>query len=208
MVPKEGDKSILPFANGLAKLGGKGSEFRTSDRIRSKREKNTEVIFKEKRTNRILQFNNKNKMIWKQNLISGVFLEAFIYRQHVREVQKLCMPQESSFLIPLKYMDVVRRTNTTWDVLQEGQIDDCGTLIMVIGGNYQGWDRFHQVHHFAQWPTSRIHVVWGEVDKDPSNVQARVQIARSLVVYVKEISPKRKISIGQKRRRSSTMHAG
>ena len=68
-------------------------------------------------------------------------------------------------------MDVVRRTNTTWDVLQEGQIDDCRTL-MVIGGNYQGLDRFHQVHHFAQLPTSRIHVVWGEVDKDPSNVQA------------------------------------
>ena len=104
-------------------------------------------------------------------------------------------------------MDVVRRTNTTWDVLQEGQIDDCRTF-MVIGGNNQGLDRFHQVHHFAQWPTSRIHVVWGEVDKDPSNVQARVQIARSLVVYVKEISPKRKISIGQKQRRSSTMHEG
>ena len=35
-------------------------------------------------------------------------------------------------------------------------------------------------------------MVWGEVDKDPSNVQTRVQIARSLVVYVKEISPKKK----------------
>ena len=35
----------------------------------------------------------------------------------------VCVPQESSFPIPLKYIDVVRRTNTTLDVLQEGQMD-------------------------------------------------------------------------------------
>ena len=33
-MPKEGDKFIFPFADGSAKLAGKGSEVRTSDRIR------------------------------------------------------------------------------------------------------------------------------------------------------------------------------
>ena len=39
----------------------------------------------EKRTNPILQNNNKNKMTLKQNTISGVPLGNFIYRHHVQE---------------------------------------------------------------------------------------------------------------------------
>ena len=41
-----------------------------------KTEMNTTVIFKERRTNQILQNHNKNKMIWKQSMMSGVSLEA------------------------------------------------------------------------------------------------------------------------------------
>ena len=37
------------------------------------------------------------------------FLEEF-FRQNVQERQKLVVLQESSFLFPLKYVDVVRRT--------------------------------------------------------------------------------------------------
>ena len=37
---------------------------------------------------------------------------------------KLYVPQKSSFLIPLKYVDVVRRTRIALDVLQECMIDD------------------------------------------------------------------------------------
>ena len=40
-----------------------------------------------------------------------------IYRHHVEPSAKL--PQEESFLIPLRYFHVVTRTNTTLDVLQE-----------------------------------------------------------------------------------------
>ena len=37
---------------------------------------------------------------------------------------KLCVTNEESFPIPLQYIDVVRRTNTTLDVLLESRMDD------------------------------------------------------------------------------------
>ena len=48
---------------------------------------------------------------------------SFISRNHFQERQKLHVPQEVSLLIPLKQVDVIRRTNTTLDVLRECQID-------------------------------------------------------------------------------------
>ena len=50
-------------------------------------------------------------MIWKQSTISGVCLDAF------------CIVATSSFPVPLKNINVVRRTTTTLDVLPEYQID-------------------------------------------------------------------------------------
>ena len=80
------------------------------------------MIFVGEQTSWILQNKNKNKnkMTWKQNKICGVSLGAsFIVIVFKKE--KLFVPQESSFLIPLKYVDFVRQTNTTLDVLQDGQ---------------------------------------------------------------------------------------
>ena len=49
-----------------------------------------------------------------------------MYRHHVEPRVNLYVPSEGSFPTPLKYIDVVRRTNTTWDVciLLESHIDD------------------------------------------------------------------------------------
>ena len=47
-----------------------------------------------------------------------------ICRPHDEPGVTLHVPNEESFPIPLVYIDVVRRTNTTWDVLLEGRIDD------------------------------------------------------------------------------------
>ena len=47
-----------------------------------------------------------------------------IYRHHVQPRVKLYVPEEGSHPRPLKYIDVVRRTNTTLDVLLESRIDD------------------------------------------------------------------------------------
>ena len=48
----------------------------------------------------------------------------FIYRHHVEPRVKLYVPRKESFLIPLKYIDVVRTTHTSLDVLSEKHIDD------------------------------------------------------------------------------------
>ena len=48
----------------------------------------------------------------------------FIYRHHVEPRVKLFSPREESFLIPLKYIDASRTTDTNLDVTQESRIDD------------------------------------------------------------------------------------
>ena len=47
----------------------------------------------------------------------------FTYRHHVQPRVQLYVPEEESFPLPLKYIDVTR-THTNLDVLQECRIDD------------------------------------------------------------------------------------
>ena len=54
--------------------------------------------------------------------------ENYIYRHHVEPRVKLYVPQQESFPTALRSSDVVRRTNTTLDVLQESRIDDCWNI--------------------------------------------------------------------------------
>ena len=112
IVPKEGQHIIFPCANGSVIFARKGSGVRPSGRSRQDTEEGQEhaVIFKKKRRHQILQNNNKNKMTCKKRVISGTFM----YRHDVQERQTPYLPQESSFPIPLKYIDVVRRTNTAF----------------------------------------------------------------------------------------------
>ena len=49
---------------------------------------------------------------------------SFIFRHHVQEKPQMYVPQDNSFPIPLKKIDVFRRIHGTLDVLQDCQIDD------------------------------------------------------------------------------------
>ena len=51
----------------------------------------------------------------------------FINRHHVEPRVKLYMPKEESFLLPLKYIDVTRNTQTSLDVLSEKILKFTGT---------------------------------------------------------------------------------
>ena len=118
-------------------------------------------------------------------MISGENLDAsFVVKHH------MCH-KERSFPIPLKRIDVVRRTDTTLDVQQACLTDDCWTVNgdWILSGH---WTDVTQFTFFLP-PTKRIHVVWGERDKDPSDVQARDYVARCDVRQSKEILAKRKI---------------
>ena len=48
----------------------------------------------------------------------------FIYRHHIEPRVKHYVPKEETFPTPLKYIDVMRSTNTDLDVAQEKRIDD------------------------------------------------------------------------------------
>ena len=48
----------------------------------------------------------------------------YIHRHHVEPGVQLTVPRKKSFPIPLRYIDLIRRTHTTLDVLQERCIDD------------------------------------------------------------------------------------
>ena len=48
----------------------------------------------------------------------------YIYRHHVKTRVQLFVPKEETFLMPLRYIDVVKTTHTTLDVLQESHADD------------------------------------------------------------------------------------
>ena len=59
-------------------------------------------------------------MLRKRKMTSGRSQEnSFIHRHHVVPRVKLYVPQEETFPIPTKYIDVSRTTRTSFDVLME-----------------------------------------------------------------------------------------
>ena len=75
-------------------------------------EKSTAVNFKERWTVQILQNSKKNKMTWKTDKTSAVFQGNLNnHHHHFQQIAKLYVVKEGSFPIPLKYVDVVSRTN-------------------------------------------------------------------------------------------------
>ena len=67
-----------------------------------------------------LQKNKKTRMEAKHDFwsVSG----SFIYQRHVMNQEKYA-PREDAFPVPLKYIDVVRHTQTNLDIPQEHTID-------------------------------------------------------------------------------------
>ena len=117
LVPKEGDNFIFSFAHGSAKLAGKDSEVRnirpTLARYRRGR-RTPQWSLRRNGRNQILQSNNENKMNCKQSMIPEASFIVIMFKKN-----KNC-----TFPFQLKNIDVVMRTNTTLDVLQESQIHD------------------------------------------------------------------------------------
>ena len=94
----------------------------------------------------------------------------FIYRHHVEPRVQLYVPKEESFPIPLQYIDVSRSTHTNLDVMQEKRnndywnVDEDRTLCDSCTG-------FTIFTFLNEKTSSRVSVVRGAPDKDPSNHQ-------------------------------------
>ena len=97
----------------------------------------------------------------------------YVHPHHVEPTVKFYVPNEESFPIPLENIDVVRRTNTTLDVLLECRIDDYWN---VDGGRELSEPRtgFTQFTMLSEKPPD------GSLTKKSSNIEARLFLARNL----------------------------
>ena len=103
-------------------------------------------------------------------------------------------PKEETFSIPLRYIDVIRRTHTTLDVLQESRKDDYWNVDVVeICRNH--W-RFHAVRNVKCQTSWRICVVRGAAYKHSSNHKTWSSVTRNLVLNVTNSSTKYKARMG------------
>ena len=126
--PMKGDNFIFPISDGTAKISGGDRRLRTSTLIRERRERGEEqeilrgesdglsspIPFQDDSTPDDAEAKNH---FW---TITG----EFIYRHLVEPRVKLYPPEEESFPVLLKYIDVTRITDTTLDVMLEKHIED------------------------------------------------------------------------------------
>ena len=116
----------FPIADGTVKLSGRDQVFRKSTSMKdhlAQGEEHNDVPQGESdgsQSSDTLTDDSeaRNDFFW---TIAG----NYIYRHHVEPRVKLHVLNEASFPIPLEYIDVVRRTNTTLDVLLGSRVDDC-----------------------------------------------------------------------------------
>ena len=78
----------------------------------------------------------------------------FIYRHHNETRVQLYVPQEETFPIPLKYIDVAGSTHTDLDVMQEKRVAR-ETYRRLLESRFEQTlvrfvERFHEIHFFVR----------------------------------------------------------
>ena len=125
--PRENGKFIFPIADGRIKTSGRDQELRTPTLIREHPIRGEGHV----------DFLGESEGSLPPPLPPDTLLDAgearndfcsisgnFIYRHHVEPRVKLYSSREESFLIPLKYIDVSRTTQTNLDIMQESRGED------------------------------------------------------------------------------------
>ena len=146
--PQRSGNFIFPVADGTIKILERGPRLRTSTLTRDRPEggEEQEIVqgnSDEWKTPSHLQEDSTrddeeaNNDFW---TITG----DFIYRHHVVPRVNLYVPQEESFPIPLKYIDVTRTTHTSLDVLIEKHIEGYSNLDgeKEVSDGWTGFTRF------------------------------------------------------------------
>ena len=127
ILPKRDEKCKFPVADGKVLLYGGDQVMRTSTLILNqpvRGESRQDFIDESKGSPPTMYFRESypdageaRDDFWS---ISGDFINC----HHVEPRVELNTPWEESFPIPLKYVDIIRVTHTTLDVLQDTRIDD------------------------------------------------------------------------------------
>ena len=128
-----------------------------------------------------LQNSKKYNMTWKPGTRSGVFWE-FLFPSSRSTRSKVLCAERKVIPNPAQKIDVVKRTNTTLDVLQESQIDDFWSVdgdrelsrhAVLIEKPYT-WTRWRSTNIQA---TSRPEYIWPEVWTNASKITAKKKTA-------------------------------
>ena len=146
LTPMKGDIFIFPVADGTANNSGEDKDLGTSTLIldspdRGDEQKNlpgeADGSSSTPRQDSSWYDGEAKSDFWS---ISG----DFIYRRLVDPRVKLYVPTEESFPIPLKYIGVVRTTDTTSDVMSEKRVEDYWNVDgeKELSGAWTGFTRF------------------------------------------------------------------
>ena len=122
------------------------------------------MIFEESQTG--FNHHTKNRKTQNPEMISGVFrTTSIVHHGHPRF--KLDVPKEGSFPIPLKNIEVVRRTNKTLDVLLDSRTDDNWNVngVRELSGPCTSFTHF--TIFYEKLPNG-VHVVRGRLTKIPA----------------------------------------
>ena len=119
--PLKGENFIFLVADGTVKLSEGDRSLRPSTLIRDNPDRGEEqdILRDESEGSSSTQGQDSS---WYDGEAKSDFWSIsgdFIYRHHVEPRVKLYVPTEESFLIPVKYIDVNRTTDTTLDVMSE-----------------------------------------------------------------------------------------
>ena len=121
----------------------------------------------------------------------------FVHRHHVAPLGQLYVPRESSFPIPLKYIEVNRQRKTNLGSLQESNIDDYWNC----DGNstlWEDWIGFTRIQVQKKHPPQ---VGKRKLDQRPANIQARFKMSRIVDHYVLEGNDGSQATLGRRRTR-------
>ena len=123
LTPQRSGNFIFPVADGTVKIFGGGQRLRTSTLTRERPERGEEQETLQGKSDEVdsptqLQDDSTRDDEEAKNDFSTITGE-FIYRHHA-----VCISKEESFPIPMKCIDVIRTTHTSFDVLMDKHIED------------------------------------------------------------------------------------
>ena len=129
--PQRSGNFIFPVADGTVKIFGREQRLRTSTLTRDRLERGEEREILRGKSDELrsptpLQ-EDSTRMMRKLKSDFWSITGEFIYRHHVEPRVKLYVLKEESFPIPMKYIDVTRKTHTPLDMLLEKILKITGT---------------------------------------------------------------------------------
>ena len=183
VTPMKGESFIFPVADGTVKISGGDEDLRTSTLIRDNPDRGDILRGVSEGSS---SSTPRRDSSWYDGEAKSDFWSIsgdFVYHHHVESRVKLHVPTEESFLVPLKYIDVTRTTDTTFDVMSEKHID----VYWNVDGDRElsdAWTGFTKFTILSEKPADGYTWSGEETDEKTNDLKARQCVARYVEAYV------------------------